>query len=141
MQTGTLWCGKRCVAPCVSRTTFLWERMAGLLGHRALPAGQGLLITPCGAVHTVGMRFALDLVFLDGVGRVLCCVAGVPPGRFMVWGGRHARQTLEVQAGWLDLAALNGARLDWRPASSLSGLGARGRPGSRRARRRRPSRP
>ena len=115
--------------------------MAGLLGRRALPAGQGLLITPCGAVHTVGMRFALDLVFLDGVGRVLCCVAGVPPGRFMVWGGRHARQTLEVQAGWLDLAALNGARLDWRPASSLSGLGARGRPGSRRARRRRPSRP
>lgn len=117
MQTGALWCGERCVAPSVSRTTFLWERMAGLLGRSTLPAGQGLLIAPCGAVHTVGMRFALDLVFLDGAGGVLRCVAGVPPGRLAVWGGRHSRQTLEVQAGWLDLAALVGARIDWRPAS------------------------
>jgi hypothetical protein len=44
-------------------------------------------------------------------------VPGVPPGRFGVWGGRHARQTLEVQAGWLDLATLVGARLDWRPTT------------------------
>jgi uncharacterized membrane protein (UPF0127 family) len=117
MQTGSLWCGERCVALCVLRTTSPWERMAGLLGRRALPAGQGLLIVPCGAVHTVGMRFPLDLVFLDAAGRVLRSVPGVPPGRFGVWGGGRARQTLEVQAGWLDLAALNGARLDWRPAS------------------------
>mgnify|MGYP003787007487 CR=1 FL=1 len=103
--------------PVVSRTSRARERMVGLLGRRALPDGQGLLIVPCAAVHTVGMRFPLDLVFLDAAGHVLRCVAGVPPGRFGVWGGRLARQTLEVQAGWLDLAALDGARLDWRPAS------------------------
>ncbi len=91
--------------------------MSGLLGRSELPAGHGLLIVPCRAIHTVGMRFALDLIFMDGAGRVLRSVAGVPPGRIMVWGGLRARQTLEVQAGWLDLAALEGARIEWRPAS------------------------
>ena len=104
------------MVPHVARTAFLWERMVGLLGRRALPSGHGLLIVPCGAVHTLGMRFALDLVFLDGAGHVLRCVAGVKPGRFCVHGGRRARQTLEVQAGWLDLDALAGARLEWRYA-------------------------
>jgi len=89
MQTGSLWCGERCVVPHVARTSFFWERMIGLLGRRALPAGHGLLIVPCGAVHTLGMRFAIDLVFLDGAGHVLCCVAGVKPGRFCVHGGGH----------------------------------------------------
>lgn len=103
--------------PCASLTSFPWERMAGLLGCREHPAGRGLLIAPCRAVHTVGMRFPLDLVFMDRAGRVLRSVAGVPPGRIMVWGGLRARQTLEVQAGWLDLAALEGARIEWRPAS------------------------
>lgn len=91
--------------------------MSGLLWRSELPAGHGLLIVPCRAIHTVGMRFALDLIFMDGAGRVLRSVAGVPPGRIMVWGGLRARQTLEVQAGWLDLAALEGARIEWRPAS------------------------
>ena len=35
------------------------------LGRDGLPAGEGLWIVPCESVHTVGMRFPIDLVYLD----------------------------------------------------------------------------
>jgi uncharacterized membrane protein (UPF0127 family) len=86
-----------------------------LLGRGSLAPGRGLLITPCAGVHTLAMRFPLDLVFLDRGGTVVRTAAAVPPGRLAVWGGRGACQTLEVQAGWLDLAPLRGRTLRWVP--------------------------
>lgn len=84
------------------------ERMRGLLGRDGLPRGECLLLDPCGAIHTIGMRFALDLVFLDADGRVVGVRRDVRPGR-MAWGGWRARTTLEAAAGWLDLEALTQA--------------------------------
>ena len=56
-------------------------RLLGLaLLDRGL-AGEGLLIPRCRSVHTFGMRFALDLVFLTAEGRVLTLRREVPPGR------------------------------------------------------------
>jgi uncharacterized membrane protein (UPF0127 family) len=48
--------------------------LSRVLGLAFLPrerAGAGLLIPGCRSVHTFGMRFDLDLLFLDGDGRVL----------------------------------------------------------------------
>jgi uncharacterized protein len=59
-------------------------RCARLLGLALLErseAGEGLLIPRCRAVHTFGMRFALDLVFLDPGGRVVELRRSVPPRR------------------------------------------------------------
>ena len=58
---------------------------ARLLGLALLDrerAGAGLLIPRCSAVHTFGMRFPLDLVFLDREGRVSSARRAVPPRRF-----------------------------------------------------------
>ncbi|MGI5868338.1 MAG: DUF192 domain-containing protein [Kiritimatiellia bacterium] len=76
------------------------ERARGLLGRDGLDEGVCLLLKPCRLVHTFGMRFALDLVFLDAKNRVVKCVRNVRPGRIR-WGGFRARATLEAQAGWL----------------------------------------
>ena len=54
----------------------------------------------CGSVHTFGMRFAIDIAFLDREGRVLAVHENVRPGR-MVFGGLRAATTVEAQAGWL----------------------------------------
>lgn len=59
-------------------------------------AGPGLLIPRCSAVHTFGMRFALDLYFLDAAGAVLAVRRAVPPRRFA--GCRAAAAVLEVPA-------------------------------------------
>jgi len=48
--------------------------LAFLLRHRA---GAGLLIPRCRSVHTFGMRFPLDVLFLDGEGRVIELRRGV----------------------------------------------------------------
>jgi uncharacterized membrane protein (UPF0127 family) len=55
-----------------------------LLGLARLPrsqAGSGLVIPRCSCVHTFGMRFDLDLYFLDREGRVLAVRRRVPPRR------------------------------------------------------------
>jgi uncharacterized protein len=55
-------------------------RLAGLAFRRAPPVG-GLLIPRCRSVHTFGMRFAIDLVWLGPGGRVVRVDRGVPPRR------------------------------------------------------------
>lgn len=91
-------------------------RLRGLLGRRSLGADAAMLIERCGAVHTVGMRFALDLVFFDRAWRVTRVVRNVPPGRWMVGGGWRAARVLESEAGCVDVAGVRiGETLVWRP--------------------------
>ena len=59
-------------------------RRSRLLGLALLDrdrAGPGLLIPRCRSVHTFGMRFDLDLLFLDERRRVVDLRRSVPPGR------------------------------------------------------------
>ncbi len=80
-----------------------WERARGLLGKKGLPEGDVYLFPRCNAVHTFGMRFALDIAFLDRDGHVVSLHENVRPWR-MVFGGRKASATVEAQAGWLGKA-------------------------------------
>jgi uncharacterized protein len=74
------------------------ERLVGLLGRSTLPAGQGIWLTPCQAVHTIGMKFAIDVVFVARDGTVLRIDQSVPPGRIrLCW---RARSIIEMSAGW-----------------------------------------
>ena len=85
-----------------------WGRARGLLGRSGLPPGHGLLLNPCRAIHTLGMRFAIDVVFLDATGRVVRVCRDVPPGRWMVRGGRDAVATLELAAGQAEMEWVGG---------------------------------
>ena len=73
------------------------SRLLGLAFLRAADAGEGLLIPRCRAVHTVGMRFRLDIVFLGREGEVVRAVEGVPAGRFV--SERRADAVLEIPSG------------------------------------------
>jgi uncharacterized membrane protein (UPF0127 family) len=72
-------------------------RLSRLLGLALLSpkrAGPGLLIPGCRSVHTFGMRFPLDLLFLDQGGRVIEIRRSVPAGRFFRC--RRAATVLEL---------------------------------------------
>lgn len=81
-----------------------WQRMRGLLGRKAMESGSGLLIPRCRAIHTFGMRFTIDLLFLDRNGAVVARAAKIRPWR-IASGPRGTRAVLEMPAGAL-------ARLD-----------------------------
>ena len=70
-------------------------RLMGLALLDREAAGSGLLIPRCAAVHTFGMRFALDVLFLDEQDEVLERLL-VPPRHFAAHGG--ARAILELPA-------------------------------------------
>jgi len=90
------------------------ERMRGLLGRAALGDDTAMVISKCGSIHTVGMKFAIDLVFVDKTNRVVRIVENVRPGRFCVWGGWHAARVIESEAGRLDFSKLSvGDTLDF----------------------------
>ena len=72
-------------------------RLLGLAGLDRLPSGAALLIPRCRSVHTIGMRFPIDVVFLAGEGTPVGVAERLPPGRFA--GRRAARAVLETAAG------------------------------------------
>ena len=104
--------GNRWATCQIART--LWQRMRGLLGRDGLPHGHALWIQRCGSVHTVGMRFAIDLVFLSRDNAVVRVIPDVRPGHPFVWGGWKAATVIESAAGGLDLASVPpGTRLSF----------------------------
>jgi uncharacterized membrane protein (UPF0127 family) len=56
-------------------------RRVGLLNRTGLDPGEALWIVPSRGVHTIGMRFAIDLVALDERGVVVDCVEALRPWR------------------------------------------------------------
>jgi uncharacterized membrane protein (UPF0127 family) len=74
----------------------LRSRLLGLSHLDRGEAGPGLLIPRCSSVHTFGMRFSLDLVFLDRNGRLCSIRRDVPPRR-LAW-DRQACAVLELPA-------------------------------------------
>jgi uncharacterized membrane protein (UPF0127 family) len=71
-------------------------RLRGLAFRDREEAGPGLLFPRCSSVHTFGMRFELDVFFLDEAGRVIDVRRRVPPRR-IVW-CRGASAVLEIPA-------------------------------------------
>ncbi len=86
------------------------SRRRGLARLDTLAAQQALHIPQTPSVHTFGMRFALDLIWLDGAGNVVRVDRDVPPRRMRFC--RPGRSVIECNAGHADafLAAGVGSR-------------------------------
>ena len=86
--------------------------MRGLLASPPLKANEGLLIVPCSLVHTIGMNYAIDLVFLDKQWTIVKTVKALKPWRMAA--SNAASMVLELAAGSLDqLQLTNGQQLEW----------------------------
>jgi len=73
------------------------KRRAGLLKRESLGPGEGLWIAPCEAVHSIGMKFAIDVLFLSRDKTVLKIRRDMVPGRLAVC--LRAYGVLELAAG------------------------------------------
>ena len=77
-----------------------WARLRGLAWRREPPDGWALLFPRCRSVHTFGMRFPIDVVFLDRHGWPIAIRRGVRPGRIVRH--RNAAAVIETKAGDAD---------------------------------------
>jgi uncharacterized protein len=91
----------------VTRGTLLADRAAvagssaarrtGLLKHAELLPGEGLWIVPCECIHTFGMKFSIDAVFLTKKKKVLKISSEMPKRRIAL--AIRAHSVLELPAG------------------------------------------
>lgn len=81
-------------------TTF-FSRLKGLLGTEGLSTGEGIWISPCNSIHSFGMRFEFDVLFLDGGYRVEGLYRCFQRNRIsrVFW---KARGVLELPAGTIE---------------------------------------
>jgi uncharacterized membrane protein (UPF0127 family) len=77
-----------------------FERTIGLLATKTLPAGDGRWLFPCRSIHTLLMRYPIDVIFLDRTGVVLY-QRTLPPWRLSRWVG-GANGAVELPVGTLE---------------------------------------
>jgi uncharacterized membrane protein (UPF0127 family) len=75
------------------------QRRKGLMGRNSLAPCSALVLAPCAAVHTMFMRFAIDVVFVDRGGRAVHIVPALAPWRAAMAVSAHA--VIELPAGTL----------------------------------------
>jgi hypothetical protein len=75
------------------------KRRTGLLKHKSLEPGEGLWIAPCEGVHTFGMKFPIDVVFLTRKKLVLKARRSMVKSRIAF--SLRAHSVLELPAGTL----------------------------------------
>jgi len=76
------------------------KRRTGLLKHSSLEPGEGLWIAPCEGVHTFGMKFPIDVVFLNRKKKILKIRPNMLKRRISF--SLRAHSVLELPAGTLE---------------------------------------
>jgi uncharacterized membrane protein (UPF0127 family) len=95
-------------------------RRTGLLKHTSLPRGEGLLIAPCEGIHTFGMKFAIDVLFLSRERKVLKAVAAMGPRRISLCLRAHSVLELPVGAA-AETGTVKGDQLEFEEAPATVG--------------------
>jgi hypothetical protein len=77
----------------------LVARVVGLIGRPSLRRGEGLWIQKCNSIHMIGVRFPIDVIFLDGEQRVVKLAATVRPPFHLRACFRRANSVIELPVG------------------------------------------
>ena len=91
---------QKLILPDVMKTSSMRERMQGLLFRTPLKEDEGLLIKPCSSIHTIGMQYDIDVVFLSNNLTIKKIFKHVKPWRCAMSFG--ASMVLEMVTGSVD---------------------------------------
>jgi uncharacterized membrane protein (UPF0127 family) len=83
-----------------------WSRAIGLLGRSSLNSQEAMLFEECTSVHMWGMRFPIDVVFLNQ-GKVTSLHSQVQPWRLLPLWDRSSRDVIEFPVGTIQSHHLN----------------------------------
>lgn len=88
---------KKALANALSVADTVLATLVGLLGKRNLGPGEGLWLVPCQSIHTMWMRFPIDVIFLDNGKTVIYMIEKMKPFRISKHVSR-ARSVIELPA-------------------------------------------
>lgn len=57
----------------------MWQRFRGLLWSDGLKENEGFLIPSCKGIHTFGMTYSIDALYLNEEGRIINLLSGCKP--------------------------------------------------------------
>lgn len=83
------------------RSSGIFSKLIGLLFTKELPEGHGMWLVPCSSIHTFGMRYAIDVIYLNKKQKVIKLVKQLEPNRFAPF-SFQTRSIVEIPAGALD---------------------------------------
>lgn len=89
----------------VNHAQHWYQRLVGLLTTSESDF-TGIIIDPCNSIHTIGMRYPIDVVFADNDHVVVRVFKNVRPFKFCL-GGRNARYTVELPIGSIEKYDIN----------------------------------
>lgn len=94
----------------------IWDRLCGLLGTSTLAEDEVCWLLPCNSVHTIGMRYAIDVYFLNKDNEVISIMRNMKPNRLspILW---SAHSVLEFKADSKRNIKV-GDQITWRDSSS-----------------------
>jgi uncharacterized protein len=97
----------------------LWKALVGLIPYRRLEAGGGMLLPGVGSIHTTGLRFSIDVIFINKASDVIGLRRDVLPFR-IAWAPRGTHSAVELPAGTVTLESCGiGDRLAFTPVLEL----------------------
>ncbi len=82
-----------------------FSKLTGLVLRKKLRHNQGFLIKNCNSIHTIGMRYNIDVIFLDKKNKVLAIYCNMKPFRVTPF-IKGAYYALEVRAGVIEKTSL-----------------------------------
>ncbi len=91
---------QRVVARLIETAFESHSRNRGLLGRSGLSADSALILAPCSSIHTLFMRFAIDVAFVDRSGRIVRARRALKPWRLQA--ALRAFAVVELASGALD---------------------------------------
>lgn len=83
---------------CLYAAHGFWARLRGLHAWRSLPWGVGLHLSPCRSIHTFGLAYAIDVVFLNAALAEVKRVENLQPNRVAFC--RRAVSVVELPTGY-----------------------------------------
>lgn len=96
-----------------------YTRLKGLLGKKDIKSRCGLIIKPCNSIHTIGMKFTIDVAFISNDNRVIHIINQMSPGKISPI-IKNSSYCIETKGGQLDDLTLSiGDEIEY--ISSLEG--------------------
>lgn len=79
-----------------------WKRLVGLMFRKRVSQGFGIWIKPCKSIHTMWMRMAIDVYFIDDADTVIGVKKAVRPWQ-IAFAPNNTQSVLETAVGTIDL--------------------------------------